>query len=200
MMADVYLAPSLQHFNTGYGDYGTEEQRMNLIADVVELELARHGVTTNRNAPEMGLTEAVADANAKNPRIYVSIQSQSADASQRGAEVFYYRANTNGERLASDIFDRLSAITPTEDIGLSDGSLVYGGLGFYELRKTRAPAVIVKVGFHDNPLDADFIIYNTFEIGVAIAQGILDYLGIPYNELTEDAAAQLRRDYNGVIF
>lgn len=193
-MADVYIAPSLEHFNVGYGNYGTEEKRANVIADVVELILNANGVTTDRNAPEMSLVEAVADANAKNPRIYLSIQTRSADASLRGAEVFYYKKGTNGERLASDIFDRLSLVTPTEDIGLSDGSLVFGGLGFYELRKTRAPAVIVKAGFHDNPLDADFIINNTFEIGVAIAQGVLDYLGLPYTE----PVGVNKDDYNGL--
>ena len=193
-MADVYLAPSTQHFNVGYGNYGTEEKRANVIADVVELVLNANNVTTDRNSPEMGLVEAVADANAKNPRIYLSIQSGSADASLRGAEIFYYKKGTNGERLASDIFDRLSPITPTEDIGLSDGSLVFGGLGFYELRKTKAPAVIVKVGFHDNPLDADFIINNTYEIGVAIAKGVLDYLGLPYTE----PIGVIKENYNGL--
>ena len=199
-MADVYLSPSPAHFNTGYGNYGTEERRMNLIADVVEYELTRHGVTTVRNDPDMTLTEVVADANAKNPKIYVAIQSQSANTMSRGTQVYYYKPGTNGERLASDIFHFLSEITPTEDIGISEGASVYGGLGFYELRRTKMPAVIVMVGFHDNPLDADFIIDHTYEIGVAIAQGILDYLGIPYNEDTPENVQNMMADYNGVIF
>lgn len=199
-MADVYLSPSPAHFNIGYGNYGTEERRMNLIADVVEYELTRHGVSTARNDPDMSLTEVVADANAKNPKIYVAIQSQAANTLTRGAQVYYYKPGGNGERLASDIFDYLSMITPTEDIGLSEGAAVYGGLGFYELRKTRMPAVIVIPGFHDNPLDADFIIDNTYEIGVAIAKGILDYLGIPYNQDTQENIQRLKAEYNGVIF
>lgn len=199
-MSDVYLSPSSEHFNTGYGNYGTEERRMNLIADVVEYELSRNGVSTDRNSPDQSLTEIVADSNAKNPKIHVGIQSQSADSAQRGSQIYYFKAGTNGERLASDINEFLSAVTPTEDIGLSDGSAVFGGLGFYELRKTRAPAVIVKVGFHDNPLDADFIIENTYEIGVAIARGILQYLGIEYTEDTPESIENLKATYNGVIF
>lgn len=199
-MADVYLSPSPAHFNTGYGNYGTEERRMNLIADVVEYELTRNGVTTVRNNPDMTLTEVVADANAQNTKIYVAIQSQAADTTQRGSQVYYYKPGGNGQRLASDIFDFLSAVTPTEDIGLSDGSAMYGGLGFYELRRTGMPAVIVMVGFHDNPLDADFIIDYTYEIGVAIARGILEYLGVPYNEDTPENMQRMRAEYNGVIF
>ncbi len=199
-MADVYLSPSSEHFNTGYGNYGIEEQRMNLIADVVEYELQRAGVTTDRNSPDMTLTEIVADSNAKSPKIHVSIQSQSYDTATRGAEVIYYREGGNGQRLASDIYNFLSPITPTEDIGLTDGSDAFGGLGYYQLRRTRAPAVLVIVGFHDNPLDADFIIDNTYEIGVAIAKGILEYLGVPYTEDTEQNVNNLKAQYNGVIF
>ncbi|MBQ8606083.1 MAG: N-acetylmuramoyl-L-alanine amidase [Clostridia bacterium] len=199
-MSDVYVSPSSEHFNTGYGNYGTEERRMNLIADVVEYELTRNGVSTDRGLPEYGLTEIVADSNAKSPKIHVAIQSQAADSTQRGSQIYYYKPGSNGERLAEDIFEFLSPITPTEDIGLSDGSAVFGGLGFYELRKTRAPAVIVKVGFHDNPLDADFIIENTYEIGVAIARGILQYLGIEYKEDSAENIESQRLAYNGVIF
>jgi len=199
-LADVYLSPSSEHFNTGYGNYGIEEQRMNLIADVVEYELQRAGVTTDRNSPDMTLTEIVADSNAKSPKIHVSIQSQSYDTATRGAEVIYYREGGNGQRLASDIYNFLSPITPTEDIGLTDGSDAFGGLGYYQLRRTRAPAVLVIVGFHDNPLDADFIIDNTYEIGVAIAKGILEYLGVPYTEDTEQNVNNLKAQYNGVIF
>lgn len=199
-MADVYLSPSSQHFNTGYGNYGVEERRMNLIADVVEYELQRLGITTTRNSPDQTLTELVADSNANSPKIHVAIQSQSSNALSRGAEIFYYREGSNGQRLASDIYSFLSEITPTEDIGLSDGSQVYGGLGYYELRRTRAPAVIVMVGFHDNPLDADFIIENTYEIGVAIAKGIAEYLGVPYTDDTPQSIQNLKATYNGVIF
>lgn len=199
-MADVYLSPSSRHFSTGYGNYGVEERRMNLIADVVEFELQRAGVTTARNSPDMTLTEIAADSNSNSPKVHVAIQSQASDATKRGAEIFYFREGGNSERLASDIYEFLSPLTPTEDEGLTDGSLVFGGLGFYELRRTRAPAVIVMVGYHDNPLDADFIIENTYEIGVAIARGILQYLGVPYTADTTENAQNLRATYNGVIF
>ena len=199
-MSQVYLSPSSSHFNVGYGKYGMEERRMNLIADVAQYDLTRHGITAMRNTPDMTLTEVVADANARNPGLYVAIQSQASNTRQRGAQVYYYKRGGNDERLASDIFENLSAVTPFEDIGVSEGAAMYGGLGFYELGKTKMPAIIVMVGFHDNPLDADFIINNTYEIGAAIAKGILDYLGIPYNDHTPENVQSLKADYNGVTF
>lgn len=74
-MAVVYLSPSVQSWNVGYGNYGTEEQRMNLIADVVQYDLERHGVQIVRNNPEQSLREIVAESNAVGPDIHVAIHS-----------------------------------------------------------------------------------------------------------------------------
>lgn len=199
-MPDVYLSPSVRHFNQGFGTYGTEEARMNLIADVVELELTRNGLTTARNNPAYDLTGTVADANAKNPDIYVAIRSVAGEPSARGATVFYYRPNTGGQRLAEDIYRQLSAVMPTEGRGVQEGASAYGGLGYYELRKTRAPAVIVEVGYYSNPLDADFIVSHVYEIGVAIAKGILDYFGMPFTPDTPEEEQRLKEEYNNVYY
>ena len=199
-MADVYLSPSVRHFNRGYGTYGTEEERMNLIADIVELELTRNGLTTARNNPAYDLTAVVADANAKGADVYVAIRSAPCETGMRGARVYYYRPGTNGQRLAEDIYTQLAAVTPVVDRGIEDGGMAFGGLGYYELRRTRPPAVIVEVGCHNNPQDADFIIGNVYEIGVAIARGILNYFGVPYTPDTEEEAQRLRSEYNNVYF
>lgn len=197
-MAEVYLSPSVRHFNLGYGTYGTEEARMNLIADVVELELVRNGLTVARNDPDYDLTATVADANAQNSDIYVAIRSVSRPVGQRGSLVYYYRPNTNGQRLAEEIAFFLSQVTPAEDAGTMEGASAYGGLGYYELRRSRPPAVIVEIGNHSDPQDADFIINNVYEIGVAIARGILAYFGLPYEPRSEEQQAALREEYNRV--
>lgn len=197
-MPEVYLSPSPRHFNRGYGTYGTEEERMNLIADVVELELVRNGLTTARNNPAYDLPTVVSDANAQNSDVYVAIRSVNCDAGVRGSRIFYYRPGSNSQRLAEDIYARLSRVTPTEDRGVETGQNVYGGLGFYELRRTRMPAVIVEVGCHNNPLDADFIVRNVYEIGVAIAQGILDYFGLPYTTPSAEEQQRMKDEYNAV--
>lgn len=197
-MPEVYLSPSPRHFNRGYGTFGTEEERMNLIADVVELELVRNGLTTARNNPAYDLPTVVSDANAQNSDIYVAIRSVNCDAGVRGSRIYYYRPGSNSQRLAEDIYARLSRITPTEDRGVETGQNVYGGLGFYELRRTRMPAVIVEVGCHNNPLDADFIVRNVYEIGVAIAQGILDYFGLPYTTPSSEEQQRMKDEYNAI--
>ena len=65
MIKSVYLSPSTQENNIGYGDYGTEEERMQQVCDVVQEELLRHGITVFRNTPDMTLNQVVADSNQK---------------------------------------------------------------------------------------------------------------------------------------
>lgn len=199
-MPEVYLSPSPRHFNRGYGTYGTEEERMNLIADVVELELARNGLQTERNNPAYDLPTIVADANAKNSDVYVAIRSVDCDYGVEGVRVFYYRPNTNGQRLAEEIYDFLALLTPSEDRGVLEGQSAYGGLGYYELRRTRMPSVIVEVGCHNNPQNADYIINNVYQIGVAIAEGIVSYFGLPFTPDTAEEQQRLENEYNQVYF
>lgn len=180
-MVDVYLSPSVQEWNIGVGDYGTEEERMNQLADIVQAELERNGLTVARNSPEMTLREVVEDSNAANPRIHVALHSNAYNGNARGAEVYAHRFGGNAEALARDIYGYLEDVTPVEDLGVKEGYSMFNGQGMYELRRTVAPAALAEVSFHDNPEDARFIVDNMEEIGQAIARGILDYFGMPYN-------------------
>ena len=197
-MPEVYLAPSVRHFNQGFGTYGTEEERMNLIADLVELELVRNGLSVARNDPRFDLTATVAEGNASGADIYVALRSVSRPFGERGSRVYYYRSGSNGQRLAEEISAFLAQVTPTEDEGPREGASAFGGLGYYELRKTRMPAVIIEIGNHNDPMDADFIVANSFEIAVAIAKGILAYFALPYTPLSEEEATRLQNEYNNV--
>ena len=68
----------------------------------------------------------------------------------------------------------------------------------YELRRTKAPAILAEVAFHDNPEDAQFVIDNIYELGQAIAKGVLDYFDIDYVEDTPENIAYLKNRYNGI--
>lgn len=199
LMVDVYLSPSVQEMNIGYGDYLSEEFRMNLIADVVGYELDRHGLTYVRNTPDMTLSQIVRESNSVNAKTHVAIHSNASSNGQaRGAEIYVYRYGGKAEKLADDIYFYLSQVTPVDDLGVKEGNSQFGGKGYYELRRTKAPAVLIEVAFHDNPQDAEFIIDNTYELGVAISKGILRYFGIPYNEDTPENVNFLKNKYNGV--
>lgn len=80
MMKSIYLSPSTQENNVGAGSYGTEEQRMNQVADVIQKVLERHGVRVYRNKPEWPLSQVVVDSNAKKPDVHFAVHSNAGGA------------------------------------------------------------------------------------------------------------------------
>ncbi len=180
-MVKVYLSPSTQDGNVGEGNYGTEEQRMNQVADVTQQVLERHGVKVFRNKPEWPLSQVVTDSNNKNPDIHFAIHSNAGGG--RGCEVYCHKFGGQGEKLARAVYERLSPLTPTVDRGVHEGFNFYGeGKHMYELAYTNAPAALIEVGFHDNEQDEIWIVSNIEVIGKALAKGILDYFGIKFRE------------------
>lgn len=164
-MPKIYISPSTQQNNRGAGNYGTEESRMNQIADVVVPLLKYNGFTVYRNKPSMSLQQAVTDSNSKNVDAHVAIHSNAGGG--RGTEVYY--TSSNGKSLASDLYKYIEPLTPTADRGVKQTNRLY------ELNRTEATAALIEVAFHDNRDDAQFIINNISSIGEAIAKGICDY-------------------------
>lgn len=198
----VYISPSSQHDNVGVGNYGTEEVRMNQVADVVEKELKRVGITTLRNNPSMDITQMVAASNAFGADVHLAIHSNAGGAS--GAEAYYYTGSASGKLLAQKVYDNLAPMTPSADRG------VKATTELYEVWATNGIATLVEIAFHDNWDDASFIIGNIQVIGVAIAKGVCSYLGIDFgsNSQSEVAAVvepvavapvRVWADYNATI-
>lgn len=183
-MASIYLSPSTQESNWGAGNYGTEEQRMNQLTDLLEPLLIQQGLTLYRNRPDMRLSEVVKDSNQKRPSIHLSIHSNAGGG--RGAEVYCHRFGGEGEKLARAIYRELSPLTPTGDRGVKEGYSHYGtGKPLYELAYTAAPAVLVEIAFHDNPEDARWIMGNMAAIAGAFSRAVATYFNtspVPFAE------------------
>lgn len=169
----IYLSPSAQEYNIGYGDFGSEEYRMNRIADLVEKMLKNQGYTVYRNNPNEKLSQIVRESNEINPDIHVALHSNaSGDGfNAQGPEIFANRPNTPGDRLANLIYNEIMQIYPDPTKGR--GVLYTSSL--YEIIRTNAPAVLLEVAFHDNPDDAEWIINNESQIAQAIVNGINSY-------------------------
>lgn len=169
----IFLSPSTQEFNVGYGDFGTEEYRMNRIADIVEELLKNQGYTVYRNNPNESLSQAVRKSNEIGPDIHVALHSNASGQgyNAQGPEIFANRPNTAGDRLAHDIYDQIIAIYPDQ----SKGRGVLYTSSLYEIIRTNAPAVLLEVAFHDNPDDAAWIMNNENQIAQAIVTGIDNY-------------------------
>lgn len=174
-MPKVYLSPSLQSNNIGYGNYGTEQARMNQIADSVEKHLYDKKITVYRSKPDMTLAEAIADSNSKKVDAHVAIHSNASSThTSRGPMGFAYKIGTKADVLAHDIYDEVAKISQVKGQG------VFYSTKLYELKKVAAPTTLIEVAFHDNPDDAKFIMDNIDNIGGAIARGILKNLNTRY--------------------
>lgn len=165
-MPTVYLSPSLQEYNA-YVDGGNEEYYMNLIADDMVPILERAGITVERNRPEMRLSEAIAASNASQRDLHFAIHSNAAPPSSagtvRGADFYYYRDSARGKEIADIMAKNYAKIYSGKIQVLATTTLA-------ELKNTKAPSVLVEVGYHDNPAEARWIREN---IG-AIAQNLSD--------------------------
>lgn len=177
MSKSVYLSPSTQERNIGYGSYGTEEKRMNQVANIAQEILLDHGVKVYRNKPEWSLREVVKDSNSKKPDLHFAIHSNAGGG--RGAEIYVYAPGGEGEKAARLIYEEIAPLTPTKDRGVKFNPK------FYELRATTTPATLVEVAFHDNKDDAEWILKNIEAIGIALAKGVLKHFKIKYKGTVE---------------
>lgn len=172
MIPSIYLSPSTQEHNIGYGNYGSELMRMNQITDVIAKHLDASGLLYYRNNSNWTLDQVINDSNQKKPDIHFSIHSNAGGGS--GALCLIYDWNGEREKFAKIIYEKLSAITPMKDNGIRLAPKLA------ELRRTTAPACLIEVAFHDRKEDAQWIMDNIDLIGRELAKGICQYFDVKF--------------------
>jgi len=93
----------------------------------------------------------------------------------QGPDVYYYPTSTSGHRAADIINENLKKIYPNQSL-----VTVIPTTTLAELRRTRAPAVLVEIAYHDNYADATWIKDNIDVIGRNLAQSVAEYLSVPF--------------------
>lgn len=177
-MPTIYLSPSLQEFNP-YVDGGNEEYYMNLIADAMEPYLNSSGIQFTRNEPSQTLSQAIAQSNAGNYDLHLALHSNAAPpalAGQiRGTDVYYYTGSQKGQRAADIIANNFKAIYPNPGKVKTVPTTTLA-----ELKRTKAPSVLIEVAYHDNSADAQWIRDNIDNIARNLVQSLTEYFGIPF--------------------
>jgi N-acetylmuramoyl-L-alanine amidase len=177
-MPSVFLSPSLQEWNP-YVNGGSEEYYMNLVADAVEPYLTASGISYARNTPSQTLSQAIAQSNAGSYDLHLAIHSNAAGSANsgrvRGTDVYYYPTSRKGRRAAEIIADNWQDIYP-----LPDRVKTVASSTLAELKRTKAPAVLIETAYHDNLADAEWIQENIGVIGRSLAMSIAQFLGVPF--------------------
>ncbi len=180
-MPRVFLSPSTQEFNQFVGG-GNEEYYMNLIVDAMIPYLRASGIEFTRNNPGDSIPKIIERSNAHHYDLHLALHSMGTpdghDAPLRGVDVFHYAISpVGGEKAAYIIYQNLKDIYPVSE-------LVHFVPNFtmLELSLTDAPAVLVELGYHDNPEDASWIRNNIDKIGRNLALSVAEFMQVPFVE------------------
>ena len=177
-MPIIYLSPSTQEFNP-YNGGGNEEQYMNLVADAMEPYLAASGIRYTRNTPDMTAASSIAASNSGYYDLHLALHSNATgtgDGSRRGSEVYYYPTSEKGKRFADIAAKNLKIIYPLPDNVRTIPTTTLG-----EVRRVKAPGVLIELAYHDNKEDADWIRNNIEAIAANLVYSLTEYFGIPFN-------------------
>jgi N-acetylmuramoyl-L-alanine amidase len=157
---------------------GRKESDDNLaLGKAVAAELRRHGVEVieTRTADKtVSLEERSNLANAKGCDYFISFHRNAFKLEQaKGIETFTYKSpSTKSVQLAKKIQATLASVGFTNR-GVKTAN-------FHVLRETKAPAVLMEVGFIDNTGDNKLFDSKRDEIIKALVKAILSQLGISY--------------------
>jgi len=183
-----------------------EGERMRVLAGFLAADLAEHGIAVYSSltgeelhdleaepwqpvAEDVGLRQRVAHGNSFDDVadvLFLSLHSNAISRSSRGRGqtrasgicVFTSEGQTGSDPVATAIHRDLAAleILPARSQSYEDGDPDYED-GFYVLRKTRGRAVLLELGFHDNPDDARILLEddNLRDFAHATALAIADF-------------------------
>lgn len=141
------------------------------VAQRLEKRLRQAGyqvVMTRDSDVFVPLGERVGIANRYQDAVFVCIHFNAASrAGANGIETYYY--NNGSAKLAADIHRHLIAGTSSDNRGIRQR-------GYYVLRRTSIPAVLVECGFLTNPTEARLALQSSYRERLAdrIADGVMD--------------------------
>ena len=178
-MPIIYLSPSTQDWNPYVTGSGSEEYHMNQIADRMVPYLDANAIAYRRNTPDMTAASSIRQANQGNYDFYLALHSNATGQGEprptRGIIAFYYPGSAEGKRGAELIAENLRAIYPLPELVRAQSTTTLG-----EVRLSRAPAVLVEIGYHDNYADAAWIVENTDAIAQQLVRALTELFGLPF--------------------
>ncbi|NJE02648.1 N-acetylmuramoyl-L-alanine amidase [Thermococcus sp. MV11] len=161
---------------------GVEEKDINLaialkVAKLLEDDGAKV-VLTRDGDYYVSLSDRVSIANSAGCDIFISIHANAAsDTSASGFEVYHYYGSTKGNLLATYVDAEMAKVIPLKNRGVKEA-------GFYVLKYTSMPAILIETGFVTNTYDVSIMTDENYQwrYAYAILYGVQRYFGVPVHD------------------
>lgn len=185
-----YISPSNQSANIGVDGYGTEKAQMNLLVGEIVPHLDRAGVSFHVGDPDITIQQRAKESNDMSARFHLALHSNAGGGGKAFGPVAYYYSDA-GKAFGEMVVEALLALGQQNN---RSRNLVQEK-GFYELRKTTAPACLLEVDFHDSPVGVAFLTKRRKEIAEAIARTIIEADGKEFVPVTAGECTDLCRNW-----
>lgn len=166
------------------------------IAKTCREELIRHGVDVMISRmvdTDKNLSARIKECNKFKPDVAVDIHLNAGEGD--GAEVFHSKTDKNDDALAQYILDEIVKIGQNSR-GLKVKLLDDGVSDYFGFIREIANSVLVECAFLDNATDVKIVdtLAERKTMGIAIAKGILKYLGVAYKkEITTTTTSTIKK-------
>lgn len=179
----IYVSPSSQTDNKYIVGNTTEAEQCRKIAAALEKALLRCFFDVKSG---MGgdMYSRVKESDAYGADLHLPIHTNAYNKKVMGTRIYCYKFGGEGYKASKAIMATLKPITP----GTSDS--INAKPELYEIRKPKAPTAYIEVGFHDNEVEAKWIIENTEAIAEAICKGVCNHYGVKYIEPVAESAPE----------
>ncbi len=174
-----YLSPSCQEANIGVGNYGSEKKQMNLLVEQIVPHLDRAGVSFHVADADMTIAERTAESNQMGACFHLALHSNAGGQGlARGPVAYYYsdQGKAVGEKLVRNLLRLGQENNRAENV--KQNTILW------ELKRTKAPACLLEVDFHDSPDGVIFLTTRREEIAEAIARAIIEADGKEFVPVT----------------
>lgn len=185
-----YLSPSNQSANIGVDGYGSEKEQMNLLVDEITPHLDRAGVSFHRSDPDITIQQRAAESNDMGACFHLALHSNAGGNGKAWGPVALYYSET-GKNFGQKLVEELLALGQQNNRASNLGQ----NKGLYELRKTKAPACLLEVDFHDSSVGVAFLTKRRSEIAEAIARCIIEADGKEFVPATAGECSELCLDW-----
>jgi len=170
----IYISHSVQFNNVGLYGYNEAKNCMDIANRLYGLLRGTNGVQAYICTQEMKLDQIIQDSNSKNVDLHLAIHSNAGPSEARGTETFCIPGG-EAEKAARVIHANVVEAMKSINRGVKNGKHLK------ELNSTKAPAVLIELGFHTNEDDVKQLLYCKNNIAAALYQGVIEYFNLKIN-------------------